>query len=555
MNSHASVNTPRNLAFSLHLRQSLLFSHFRNVMKKLYQYPVNESCKVVVTLNLFTLLATLGAALPATAATTNAADNHAARPNIICILCDDLGYADVGFNAEHFGVQTDVKTPQIDAMARDGVIFPQAYVAHPFCGPSRMALFTGRMPHCFGGQKNLPDEAKNLRDYNSRGVPESEVLLSTVLQQAGYRTACIGKWHMGTAEPFQPNTRGFDEFFGFLGGGHQYFPSVTDKVKPKVNDYQYFLKRNQADYKSPEGAYLTDMLSEEAAGFIKNAAAADQPFFLYLAYNAPHSPLQGKTEDLQQLYPQHKPTNPQNGINYRDYEARQNYVAMVYAVDRGVGLLATTLADPNGDGNTTDSLTENTLVVFLSDNGGKILQAANNAPLLDDKGSTHEGGIRVPMFMHWPSQLKEETVFNHPVLALDLYPTLAALGKANLPSGKQLDGKDIWGDIKTDKNPHPNEPLFWLRHHGAGNEVAIRHDNLKAYRKNFGRWQVFDVVGDASETTDLVDSQATFLETRVAEGAAWSKTLKSPGWHDTEAALRAWQTNDLPKYDETFRLR
>ncbi len=215
----------------------------------------------------------------------------AERPNIVLILCDDLGYADVGFNAKHFGVETDVVTPNIDRLARRGTIFSQAYVPHPFCGPSRMGLLSGRMPHCFGGQKNLPDVAKNLEDYNEKGIPESETLISTVMQQAGYRTACIGKWHLGDAKPFHPNTRGFDHFFGFLGGGHQYYPSITDKVEPKINDYQYFLQRNGKDTLSPEGAYLTDMLSDEAVDFIRNDAEQGQPFFLYLAYNAPHSPL------------------------------------------------------------------------------------------------------------------------------------------------------------------------------------------------------------------------------------------------------------------------
>ena len=166
-----------------------------------------------------------------------------------------------------------------------------------------MGLMSGRMQHAYGGQKNLPDVAKHLKDYNQKGIPENETLISTVLKNAGYSTGCIGKWHMGSTKPFHPNTRGFDEFFGFVGGGHQYFPSVTDKVEPKINDYQYFLERNGADYLSPDGAYLTDMFSDEAVRFIAKGAAKKNPFFLYLAYNAPHSPLQAKTEDLKHLYP------------------------------------------------------------------------------------------------------------------------------------------------------------------------------------------------------------------------------------------------------------
>ncbi len=485
----------------------------------------------------------------------------APRPNIILIFCDDLGYADVGFNAKQFGVETDVVTPNLDALAEGGTIFRQAYVAHPFCGPSRMALLSGRMPHTFGGQKNLPDHAKNLEDYNQRGIPTGETLMSTVLRRAGYATACIGKWHLGFAKPFHPNARGFDEFYGFLGGGHQYYPHLTDKVERKVNDYQYFLERNGREIRSPEGAYLTDTLSDEAIKFIRSATTGnrerrtDKPFFIYLAYNAPHSPLQGKTEDLKHLYPDHQPANPRNGINWTDYEPRQNYAAMVYAVDRGVGRIRQALKDPNSDGDPSDSVEDDTLIVFLSDNGGKIAQAANNAPLLDDKGSTHEGGIRVPMFMHWPGKVPAGGVFDHPVLALDFYPTFTGLAGAAIPAGKKLDGRDIWSDFLAGKNPHANETLFWLRHHGVGNEVAIRRGNLKAYRKNFARWKVFDVAANPAESEDIAGGSSTVLDALIAEGRDWSETHQEPQWHDTKAGMETWRKNKMPKYQQTFRRR
>lgn len=482
---------------------------------------------------------------------------EAPRPNILLVLCDDLGYADVGFNAKLFGVETDVVTPNIDELAAEGTIFKQAYVAHPFCGPSRMALLSGRMPHTYGGQKNLPDFAKQLFDYNEKGIPESETLLSTVLQDSGYATACFGKWHLGFAKPFHPNTRGFDEFFGFLGGGHQYYPSITDKVEPKVNDYQFFLERNGEDIRSPEGAYLTDMLTDEAVSFIAKQATSDEkdPFFVFLSYNAPHSPLQGKAEDLQKLYPDHQPSNPKDGVNFQDYEPRQNYVAMVYAVDRGMAKLRETLSDPNGDGNADDSIADNTLIVFLSDNGGKILQAGNNAPLQDDKGSTHEGGIRVPLFVHWPAQVPAGEVFDHPVLALDLYPTFAALAGAEVPAEQKLDGKNIWPDFLTGRDPHADETIFWLRHHGGGNEVAIRRGNLKAYRKQFSRWKVFDVATDVGETKDLAGENAETLESLVADGLEWGATLQEPQWHDTKAGWQSWEKLGMPKIEKTFSVR
>ncbi|MDF1858945.1 MAG: sulfatase-like hydrolase/transferase [Verrucomicrobiales bacterium] len=505
-------------------------------------------------LTAFTALLGFPALLPESTIGQSSA-NAGAKPNILLIFLDDLGYADVGFNADLFGVETDVVTPNIDALARKGTIFKQAYVAHPFCGPSRMALLSGRMPHCYGGQKNLPDVAKNLEDYNDRGLPETETMMSTVLKESGYFTGCIGKWHVGASKPFHPNTRGFDEFYGFVGGGHQYYPYLTDKVEPKINDYQYFLERNGEEIHSPEGAYITDTFTKEAIDFIGKGVEKEKPFFLYLAYNAPHSPLHGKTEDLQHLYPDHKPANPGNGINYQDYEKRQNYVAMMYAVDRGMEQIMTALEDPNGDGDTTDSIVDNTLIVFMSDNGGKILQAASNAPLQDDKGSTLEGGIRVPMFMHWPGKVPSGEVFDHPVLALDLYPTFAGLAGASVPPGKVLDGKNIWSDFLAGKDPRPDEPVFWLRHHGRGNEVAIRRGNLKAYRKQFGAWKVFDVTSDFDESEDLAKANKDVLKTMVNDGREWSKTLTDPQWHDTAAGLKSWIENGMPKWEETFQMR
>jgi len=487
----------------------------------------------------------------------NSLDAKTEKPNILLIFLDDLGYADVGFNAELFGVETDVVTPNIDALAKGGTVFKQAYVAHPFCGPSRMALLSGRMPHCYGGQKNLPDVAKNLEDYNEKGLPVSEAFMSTVLRDAGYSTGCIGKWHVGSSKPFHPNPRGFDEFFGFVGGGHQYYPSISDKVEPKINDYQYFLECNGTEIRSPEGAYITDMFSEEAVDFIGKSAATDQPFFLYLAYNAPHAPLHGKTEDLQHLYPDHKPAKPGNGINFQDYEDRQNYVAMMYAVDRGVAEIVNALEDPNADGDKSDSIMDETLIVFLSDNGGKLLHGAKNDPLQDDKGSAHEGGIRVPMFLHWPEKVPAGGVFDHPVLALDLYPTFAGLAGATLPTEKILDGKDIWSDFLAGNDPRPDETIYWLRHHGSGNEVAIRKGNLKAYRKNFSSWRMFDVTTDFGETDDLAKGKANaeLLRSMISDGLDWSKTHREPQWHDTAAGRASWIKNGMPKYKKTFQGR
>jgi arylsulfatase B len=330
---------------------------------------------------------------------------------------------------------------------------------------------------------------------------------------------------------------------------------VTDKVEPKINDYQYFLERDGKAFHSPEGAYLTDMFSEEAVRFVSHHAGRPDPFFLYLAYNAPHSPLQAKTEDLKKLFPDHPPANPGNGVDYKDYEKQQNYVAMMYAIDRGVGQLVKTLIDPNADGDKRDSILDQTLIVFLSDNGGKVLQGANSAPLQADKGSTLEGGIRVPMFMHWPKQVPAGKVFDHPVHTLDFYPTFAGLARARIPADKKLDGVDIWEAFQAGRDPNPNEPMFWLRHHGVGNEVAVRRGKYKAYRKNFGAWRVFDVTTDFSESHDLAKQHAERLSILIKDGLDWSETLQEPPWHDTKAGQESWRENKMPRFEETFRMR
>ncbi len=253
------------------------------------------------------------------------------RPNILFILCDDLGYSDVGFNGGK-----DVKTPSLDALAANGAMFTSAYVAHPFCGPSRAAIMTGRYPHLIGAQFNLP--RTGMRGYHTKGVPTEEPFLSKILQDAGYYTGIVGKWHLGHATEFHPNNRGFDDFYGFLGGGHNYFPAQYQaafgrelKKGTKAKDVWNYLTPLEHNGKAvKETEYLTDAFSREAIRFVNEAAKKDSPFFLYLAYNAPHSPLEAKEEDLAKFA-------------HIEDKKRRTFAAMVYAVDRGVGQIVKTL--------------------------------------------------------------------------------------------------------------------------------------------------------------------------------------------------------------------
>lgn len=459
----------------------------------------------------------------------------APRPNIIVILTDDLGYSDVGFNGA-----TDIRTPEMDKLADAGTIFTSAYVVHPFCGPSRMGLMAGRYPHEFGGPFNLPPFQEGLKEYDALGIPESEIMISTVLQDAGYFTGAVGKWHMGITEPYHPNTRGFDEFFGFLGGGHQYHPAqyrpayerMVKRGVENINEYFHPMQRNGVEIRETE--YITDAFSREAVRFIEKASQKDQPFFLYLAYNAPHSPLQGKAEDLN-LYSEIKDNK------------RKHYAAMVHSVDRGVGMVADALKK-SGE-------YEDTLIIFLSDNGGKLSLGATNVPLTDGKGSTYEGGFRIPMFFHWPDNVPVGRKYKHPVSAIDFYPTFAALAGAKIPEGKELDGKNIWKDFIAGKSPRKGEPIFAMRHRLNYTDVGVRMDNWKLTRVSRKSWQLFDADTDMAEKNDLSAQYPERVRDMVKLVEQWSRSHTEPLWFHAAQARDSWYQYDMPNYDKDFEIK
>lgn len=462
--------------------------------------------------------------------TAASAGNNTCKPNILVVLCDDLGYNDVGFNGSK-----DIRTPNLDALAANGAVFSSAYVAHTFSGPSRAALLTGRYPQNIGTPYNLRDEGFK----SDLGVPLSETFMSNALQDAGYFTAAIGKWHAGDAERFRPNKRGFDEFYGFLGGGHKYFPEQFNKMyeaqlkagKYPINGYLLPLLHNGKEVDEKE--YVTDALSREAINSINMSKDKKKPFFVYLAYNAPHVPLEAKEDDMKQF----------TDIADKD---RRTYAAMVYAVDRGVGDIVKTLKANNQF--------DNTLIVFLSDNGGNTDHGANNAPLKGTKGDTWEGGYRTPMFFHWPAKIQAGKRYDDLVSALDLYPTFVNMAGAKLSKGKVLDGVDIMNDVIAGQSQNKDRMIFALRFREGYADVGVRQGDWKATRMGNEPWGLYNVAKDMGEHKDLGGQFPDRLKTLVAAAEKWSQTHVKPLWVYSQTDEEMWADGTLPNYKGTFEV-
>lgn len=453
------------------------------------------------------------------------------KPNILVILCDDLGYSDLGFNGSK-----EIPTPALDELAENGTIFTSAYVAHPFCGPSRASLMTGLYAHKIGAQFNLPP---NSGETIKKGISLEETFISKVLDDAGYNTGIMGKWHLGSNAEFHPSVRGFDDFYGFLGGGHNYHPEQyraaykrqEESGRKIIWDYLHPLEHNGKEVRETE--YLTDALSREGVRFINEASKTKDPFFLYMSYNAPHTPLEAKEEDLKLF------------SHIKD-KKRKTYAAMVYAVDRGVKRIVNSLKE--------SGQYENTLIVFFSDNGGKTKAGATNFPLKEGKGSAYEGGYRVPMFFHWANVVPAGKKYDYNVSALDFYPTFARLAGAKLPEGKQLDGKNIWDNFLQNKDPRKDENIYVLRHRNGFSDVGVRKNEWKAVKAYQQKWKLFNVDNDMAESNDLSKTHPKILNNLVRETEVWSGTHIQPlWWHDVKTG-KQWKADNMPKFDITFKV-
>ncbi len=439
------------------------------------------------------------------AGSTRADPAEARRPNILLIVTDDQGYADFGFQGS-----PSVRTPHIDALAGAGVRLTNAYVSHPYCSPTRAGLLTGRYQQRFGHENN----PAFLPDNEEIGLPVGELTLADVLGGAGYATAVIGKWHLGAGPPFHPRRRGFDEFFGFLGGGHNYFEDGGTGAGGGISTAEYTAAlEHNGRHVSPTD-YLTDAFSRQAEDFIRRHR--DRPFFLYLAFNAPHTPYQA---------PEHY---RQRFAEIDDGECR-TYAAMISAVDDGIGRVVKTLRELEID--------QQTLIFLLSDNGGQARDTCpDNTPLRGGKGGLYEGGIRVPFVVAWPGRLTAGSTYKALVSSLDVFATAAALagplaGRSapGAPTKPDVDGVDLMPFLTGRQTGVPRRALYWRVAGGVG--WAVRRDRWKLIGKRRGA-ELYDLDADAGETRSLAPERPDLVRELAALYRDWNAKMVPPRWRN-----------------------
>jgi arylsulfatase A-like enzyme len=425
----------------------------------------------------------------------------ASPPNFVIILTDDQGYHDVGFNG-----CKDIPTPNLDSIASNGVRFTSGYVSASVSSPSRAGLLVGRYQERFGLERELlwqPNSAIS-------GLPLTETTLAEALGKVGYHSGAIGKWHLGCSPDQHPLKRGFDEFFGFLGAGHVYLPEElmpdeTAKAKTDDDSYRLWILRNYEPVKTTN--YLTDEFSDEAVRFIQGHK--DKPFFLYLAYNAPRAPLEAPEKYLARF------PRIQEGSH------RRSYAAMISAVDDGVGRILAELRK--------DDLEEQTLVVYLSGNGGPLDQnSSDNYPLRGARGSAWEGGWRVPFAMQWPGHLPKGMAYDQPVLSLDLFATLIALAEAPINPERPLDGVNLLPYLTGLKSGAPHDAIYL--HVFDRDAFAVRCGDYKLVIPGVNQpAQLFNLAKDVSECKNLAEALPDVLQELEQKRAAWIQQMPVPG--------------------------
>jgi arylsulfatase A-like enzyme len=407
------------------------------------------------------------------------------RPNVVLIVADDLGYADLGVQGS-----PDVLSPNIDSLAASGVRFTDGYVSAPDCSPTRAALMTGRYQQRFGHERSPRRPSPP-----GVGLPLEETTLADRFRTAGYVTGLVGKWHLGADPEFHPLNRGFDEFFGFLWGKHSYVDWSSDPTDPILRGFDPVV----------ENTYLTDAFTREAVSFIKRRKGG--PFFLYLAYNAVHEPMEKPPQRYMERFP--GVSDPQRKI----------FLAMLAAMDDGVGDVLSALR--------AAGVEDRTLVIFLSDNGGPTsVNSSLNAPFRGEKAELWEGGIRVPFLLQWKGRIPAGLLYDHPVMQFDIFTTALAAAGVAPPGDRAIDAVNLLPFLDGTDPTVPHEELFWR----YGTPSAVRKGNWKLLRSGGKPPQLFDIAEDVGETTDLASSRPDVVSELDADLAAWKGELVTPRW-------------------------
>jgi len=459
-------------------------------------------------------------------------------PNIVLIVADDLAINDITAEGPGHGVAGGmVPTPNIDRIAREGADFTQGYAANATCSPSRAALMTGRYPARFGFEftavpaqlaKYVPRYSPQGRPYPTiyhadrqsqvppmaqMGMPGSEVTVAEMLRLRGYHTIHLGKWHLGEARGMRPEDQGFDESLGFMPGASKYEPDIaTNSARLRDDPLDRLLWMALSDAvqfnggpRFHAGEYLTDYLSQQAVAAIR--ANRNRPFFLYLAYSAPHTPFQSKPSDYDAL------------PAIKDHKTRV-YGAMVRSLDRGVGEVMAALK--------SEGLGADTLVIFTSDNGGAWYAGMPdiNKPYRGWKGTFFEGGIRVPFFLRWPGKIPVGGRPSTPAHDIDVLPTIAAAAGTRVPGGRVIDGIDLLPLTKGQGAPL-ERTLYWR----SGGYEAVRDGHWKLQvSHNPPRIWLFDLATDPTERTNLAANRLDEVNRLRSELAAHDRELPPPLW-------------------------
>ncbi len=404
------------------------------------------------------------------------------KPNIIIILADDAGYSDFGFMGSD-----EIKTPNLDQLALDGVTFNNAYVSASVCSPSRAGLLTGMYQQRFGHECNLDRDVNNSFDPN-------QITIAEALKNNGYKTGLIGKWHLGDKKQNHPLNNGFDYFWGFISGARNYFYDPNEESRNSIRNVVQNYSKTRFE------GYLTDVLGDKAVSFIDKNHQSNTPFFLFLSFNAPHTPMHAKKEVLKKFK-----DNP-----------RKVYASMMWSMDEAIGSVIDQLKE--------NDQYDNTIIYFLSDNGAAMSNDASPFPFKGWKGNQYEGGIKTPMIMTWKNKIKSNTRFDGFISALDIFKTSLEASNVDNEFMINADGKNIMNYLND--NNIKNENLFWRKDKMA----TVRSGDYKLIRLNDTSTVLYNIKKNYFENFDLKINEPHVHDSLLKVLSYWENTLIEPNW-------------------------